>query len=847
MINIEFHNFSPASVNIDESGGVYFNDQELSDDLEGNLNGSVMFAQACIFPSRPATDRKDIRPHLVSQRDTLVLFKPLDELFDADAGVQMSIYDKKNNLVNEQSMLPPDQLPGIAESIAVDGDEFRFLEPEWGYDITYQPESSDFDDQNNLFIDDMVVLGATTIIAQVSDDGWSENIFLPEAEKSTDVLTLMTFSSISSTPFYVHYGDKRMKINSNDKMAFINLNGKWDNLFESAVLNDDAIRNFIKNKEALTIVDDKRKIKQLRSPEDGGKGVNGMIDLLQTHGSIQIMKGDYDLPREAYLPPNNPEFDGKYVVFTSISNKDTTVYYGKDEELNAISTNENNLIFLNRNGVWLEWSDALYSKIKYGKNFWSATIPQEYVLPGMSLTFKNGEKIGSTLEVEIGAPTELVLHTIDIGMLVEPRGKLDFQDNIKCQEEYYQRIPVSRLIITQYEPIHLKEVVLYDGTTYTNQSTDTGDIHNGDMREQIGKTLISTGINMANLGIHSTDGPSKAKTANPYYKTANWYTIHNSQGRYSNGIVKHGASGGGTIVTIIKTCRANEFSHELAHNWNGHYPNGFDGSVHRSSEYYGSTWGWNSDLNVFLPNFQKSVTGEDQCLCETNKSGEETCKCQESFLGHQFGKDAMAGGGGPMYPSISYFTMHTPYVLYRIQNGDGTGKKGEGIGLEKYATWDKTSPTGLIKWDTECNCMKPWSVTPEEDETDYPRKPVNIGIPVTTLVGFYDPELTMRTYIYPALHGSYGNVFEDDSEEEISKIIENGCHASVRNAKDEEKKFALKDFRQDGENMNKFHINIAETFEPVTIMINCRNQKIAERNIEKPTRALTYNVIGRPL
>ena len=80
--------------------------------------------------------------------------------------------------------------------------------------------------------------------------------------------------------------------------------------------------------------------------------------------------------------------------------------------------------------------------------------------------------------------------------------------------------------------------------------------------------------------------------------------------------------------------------------------------------------------------------------------------------------------------------------------------------------------------------MKPWSVTPEEGETDYPRKPVNIGIPVTTLVGFYDPELTMRTYIYPALHGSYGNVFEDDSEEEISKIIENGCHASVRNGKE---------------------------------------------------------------
>ena len=122
------------------------------------------------------------------------------------------------------------------------------------------------------------------------------------------------------------------------------------------------------------------------------------------------------------------------------------------------------------------------------------------------------------------------------------------------------------MIVTQYEPIYLKEVVLYDGTTYIDQSADTGDALNGDMREQIAKGLISTGINMANYGIHSTDGPSKAKHASPYIKTANWFTINNSRGKYSNGVKVHGLAGGGTVVTIIKTCRANEFAHELGHN-----------------------------------------------------------------------------------------------------------------------------------------------------------------------------------------------------------------------------------------------------------------------------------------
>ena len=223
----------------------------------------------------------------------------------------------------------------------------------------------------------------------------------------------------------------------------------------------------------------------------------------------------------------------------------------------------------------------------------------------------------------------------------------------------------------------------------------------------------------------------------------------------------------------------------------------------------------------------------------------------------------MAGGGGAMYPSISYFTMHTPYMMYRIQNGYGTGQ-GEGRGLEKYANWDRNSETGMVKWDLDCKCMKPWSVTPvkrgkgkkaltdSRNFEDLPRKPVEQGVAVATLVGFYDPELTMRTYIYPAMHGSYGNVFASNTDEEINDLSENACYASVRNEDGDKKNFILKDVRQIGinkagemgKNMNKFHINVAETFEPTSIKIYCRGQVITERSIERPTRPLNTEVIG---
>ena len=790
-----------------------------------------MFAQTCIIPSRPATNKYDIRPHLVSGRETLVLFKPIDKTFDFDTGVEIFVSDKEGNMVFEKSMSSPDQLPVIAERISTMEDIFNFLEPDsYGKEVNGLQE---FEDINRILTEHDIVK------VTVSDDGFAEKFILPEVEKPLDTLMLVTFSSVSMKPFFVQYSGKEMKIKANGKMSFLRLNGFWENMFESAYMNDVAIRNFIMNNKKLTTVDQKNKIKKLRFHDD-----NGMTELIQKYGNIKIAKGDYMLPQEVKFPPYNEEFNGKWVVFTSISNDETTVLYGTDVKNEAISTKDNILIFMNRDGIWMEWSDVLFGSIYYGENFWSAKIPRDYVIPGMSLLFKNGEVVGTVLDIEVGAPTELVLHTIDIGMLVEPRDEFDFQHDKDCQAEYFQRIPVSRLIVTQYEPIYLKEVVLYDGTTYIDQSADTGDALNGDMREQIAKGLISTGINMANYGIHSTDGPSKAKHASPYIKTANWFTINNSRGKYSNGVKVHGLAGGGTVVTIIKTCRANEFAHELGHNWNGHYPNGFNGSVHRSSEYFGSTWGWNSDYNKFLPNFRKSVTGKDACYCNDN----EYCECQESFLGHEFGKDAMAGGGGPMYPSIMDFTMHTPYMLYRIQNGEGTGNQGKGKGLELGANWDKNSETGLVKWDAECKCMKPWSVTPLDDFSDLPRKPIEQGVPVATLVGFYDPQSTLKTYIYPALHGAYGNVFEESTEEEINNISENGCYVTVRNANDEEKKFALKDYRQDADGyyMNKFHINVAENFDPTTVMIHCKNQKVDERTIEKPAGLLSYNVIGRP-
>ncbi|MCM4881747.1 M66 family metalloprotease, partial [Escherichia coli] len=112
------------------------------------------------------------------------------------------------------------------------------------------------------------------------------------------------------------------------------------------------------------------------------------------------------------------------------------------------------------------------------------------------------------------APGELLLHTIDIGMLTTPRGRFDFAKDKEAHREYFQTIPVSRMIVNNYAPLHLKEVMLPTGTLLTDADPGEGGWHSGTMRQSIGKELISHGIDNANYGINSTAG--SGESSHPY-------------------------------------------------------------------------------------------------------------------------------------------------------------------------------------------------------------------------------------------------------------------------------------------------------------------------------------------
>ncbi len=639
-------------------------------------------------------------------------------------------------------------------------------------------------------------------------------------------------------------------------------------------------------------------LKKLSKP-----GETFLAELLKQNALVEIKTADGQWVRDVYLPEDN-DLDGKMVRVSSNAGYASTIHYNGRT---TVIARGQILQFKAAGSQWILESELDNQRLVYASATWSGVLPADWIVPRLNLWFRQGNLRGQLIGLTVGAPSELLLHTIDLGMLVPPRGQFKFANDPTAHREYFQTVPTSRMIVSQYAPVFFRQVMLPNGTLLVDQDPGTGGWHNGTMRQHIGKELISHGIDNANYGIHSTAGEGEG--SHPYIVAQ--LTAHNSSGRYSNGIVTHGGSGGGGIVTLDNTL-GNEFSHEVGHNYGlGHYVGGFLGSVHRGADEVNSTWGWDADKNRFLPNFSPTRTGKDTCVSE---------QCQGPFHGRSFGLDAMAGGA-PL-SGFNRFTLYTPYSAAIIQ-----------AFFEDKAVFDADSPTGFQKWDADTKSMKPYrhsidlcekidapvnDLTAEmlasllgeydlvrvamrdgkwtknvklppaspdnrgctvaldqaatydsfltingeqikmsrgfrgsytsdgkrwrEGEAEHhqiERKPQAFGIPVTTLVGYYDPQNELVSYIYPALHGAYGFAYADDRD----RVTDQDCYLLVETSEGS-LRFRLANHRISPNVMNKFHVNVPESSKPSSVSVVCRGKVTDKKVIARVTEPLTYTVHG---
>jgi hypothetical protein len=457
----------------------------------------------------------------------------------------------------------------------------------------------------------------------------------------------------------------------------------------------------------------------------------------------------------------------------------------------------------------------------YSTKAWSAEIPWQFMRPGIAIAFvanerKASEQKGELTIFEFAAPTELVLRSIRLGMLTEPpvsNGHHMLINTAKAGTDYFQTIPVAKLTLVNYQPMKLDKVIIANGTIYDKVSQSEGSVYSGDMRENVAKAQVSTGINLANVGITSNN------MAQSYPHVFKQITIHHAVGNYTNGVQEHGLSGGNGIATLYDSI-GNELSHELGHAYGlGHYP-GANLSADRkwAAHHADSGWGYIAHRQRMRANVHWHWAA----------SGAEIDGLISPYTYkdlYSYNRDAMSGGENPTLAELSGYTHHTGYSAQLIQKN-----------LDMPIP-DLSFPSGYKKWDA-----KNLSFVNHPDLGDARiLKPAKIGVQVTTILGGYDPDSDVAL-IYPTFEGNYGNIFDLPEPAATG----NTCWLEVNNANGELKKVALASTRHNRNTINQLHLNLPASYLPTVAELYCRqdnNTRLLTRQQFKGSRTAMADAV----
>ena len=447
-------------------------------------------------------------------------------------------------------------------------------------------------------------------------------------------------------------------------------------------------------------------------------------------------------------------------------------------------------------------SDQSYDErgsVAYSLRAWSAELPADWVQPGMTMTVTDEDGSAGTLDrVDIAAPDELVLNNIRLGMLTDaPESEKHrfIVDPAAGATDYFQTLPISKLTVAQYETVELDEVIVGSGDIYTVDSPDPseGSVYAGTMREDVGKAQVSTGINLATWGITS----SPMSQEQPGH--TNQRVIHHSAGQYANGRQEHGLSGGNGMATLHSSV-GNELSHELGHSYGlGHYPGqddalGGDDAIRDAVHHMDSGWGYIPYRGLMRSNLD---TGEYDANTTING-----VPFGENLAGkYNFNTDAMSGGWDDS--PVSDYTLHTAYSLTRIQDS-----------LEDLVA-DTEYPSGYRAWDSEAGT---WADAAALDPDFSLRAPAEVGVPVFTILGGYNPADAEQTLVYPAFRSNYGVTFDLPQADPAATAPERACWLEVSFADAETQHIEL----DPSDGVKQLNVNIAESEAPTGAQVRCK-------------------------
>lgn len=255
--------------------------------------------------------------------------------------------------------------------------------------------------------------------------------------------------------------------------------------------------------------------------------------------------------------------------------------------------------------------------VEYSTRAWNFRLPWNLIRNELSLTFiVDGDapdaQVGTLVasDLDIGEASQIVFQSIRLGMLthVEDRaGHFTLRDPVMAATDYFQPLPVSKMVMGSYADMELDKVIVGSGKIYTDVSDSDGGIYDGDMRGDVAKSQVSVGINQASYGTASSN-------------MRQWYdhvfkqiTNYHAWGNYQNGRQAHGLSGGNGIGTLVDSL-GNEASHEWGHAYGlGHYPGSTLTEDSRWQRHHADNgWGYIAHRNRMRDNLDHNNWSDEQ-------------------------------------------------------------------------------------------------------------------------------------------------------------------------------------------------------------------------------------------
>ncbi|MET4728686.1 hypothetical protein ABIE09_002497 [Lysobacter enzymogenes] len=446
--------------------------------------------------------------------------------------------------------------------------------------------------------------------------------------------------------------------------------------------------------------------------------------------------------------------------------------------------------------------------VVYSLRAWSAVLPWDWVKPGLSLEVadeRGRQGVLAASAIDFGAPAELIVHNIRVGMLTDPPQSQDhymLSQPERASADYFQTIPAAQLTVTAYEDLKLPRVMIADGTVYDTRSTSDGDDYSGDMRADVAKDTVSVGINLANWGIFSSALGSQTQP-----QITQTVVAHHAAGRYNNGVRPHGLSGGNGMLTLYAS-RGNEFSHEIGHHFGlGHYPGAeLEPKDFWSRHHADSGWGYIAHRKRMRANFAWHWP-----------YSAETATASNSFAGRYFyNRDAMSGA--EPVSDLSRYSHYTGYSTFlRIQPSlDRIMFDPASGGRKRWNPTARKREATALPLISQLPSRGDLWFQPGQTLLSRARKS---GVPIFTVLGGYDPDKGTAV-LYPAARGNWGNVFITVPPRSNATSKQCWLQVSYRSLPDQ--RIEVAPTRIAPGSVNKLHVQIAQDEAPLAASLRCQ-------------------------